>query len=288
MTDLSPEERMILHELAAGVASPAELASALDTDREAVLGPLADLRERGLVERQPAGYGLTRQGESQGGAETTPAVAPFETHTDRYDAWFEEHRAAYVSELAALQELLPVASPGVEIGVGTGRFAEPLGVEYGVDPSPAMLGRARKRGVTPLRGVAEALPLRTDTMALAVFVTTVCFVDDLDQALREARRILRPGGTLLVGFIARDSPLGRVYREKREENPFYKDATFESVSDLLDSLSAAGFCEPRMAQTLFSDPQELAGPDRVESGWGEGSFVVVAARVPVAESQRRG
>ncbi len=282
MTDLTPEERAVLHELAAdGEQSPDELAGTVETD--VILDRLQDLRERGLVERRDGVYRLTPTGGARIVPTAGPTVAPFESQTDRYEEWFANNRAAYESELAALRDLLPAASPGVEIGVGTGRFAEPLGVEYGVDPSPAMLGRARDRGVTVLRGVAEALPLRDDTVELALLVTTVCFVDDLDRTFREARRVLRPGGTVLAGFVARDSPLGRVYREKRDENPFYEDATFESVPDLLDSLSAAGFVETRTAQTLFSAPADLTGPDRVESGWGEGSFVAVAARVP--ESQ---
>jgi SAM-dependent methyltransferase len=211
-----------------------------------------------------------------------PITAPFETHTDRYDDWFDRHPAAYESELAALRAELPPVDPpdAVEIGVGTGRFAAPLDVGLGVDPSPAMLARAADRGVTPIRGVAEALPLHQDAVELAVLVTTICFVDDLDRTLAEAARALRPGGTLLVGFVDRDSPLGERYREKQAENPFYRDATFVSVPELLDGIDRAGFEPPSVTQTLFADPAALDGPDRVEDGWGEGSFVAVAASTP--------
>jgi SAM-dependent methyltransferase len=208
-----------------------------------------------------------------------PITTPFEEHTDRYDDWFDRHEAAHESELAALRAEFPATDPdpAVEIGVGTGRFAAPLGVGLGVDPAPAMLARAADRGVWPIRGVAEALPLRDDGVALALLVTTICFVDDLDRTLAEAARVLRPGGTLLVGFVDRDSPLGERYREKQAENPFYRDATFVSVPELLDALDRAGFEAPSVTQTLFTDPAALDGPDRVENGWGEGSFVAVAA-----------
>lgn len=210
-----------------------------------------------------------------------PITTPFEEHTDRYDDWFDRHPATHESELVALRAEFPATDPdrAVEIGVGTGRFAAPLGVELGVDPAPAMLARAADRGVTPIGGVAEALPLRADSADLALLVTTICFVDDLDRALAEAARVLRPGGTILVGFVDRDSPLGERYREKRVENPFYRDATFVSVPELFDALDVAGFQTPSVTQTLFTDPPALDGPDRVESGWGEGSFVAVAARV---------
>ena len=63
-----------------------------------------------------------------------PEVAPFETHHERYDAWFKKHEAAYVSELLALRPFVPWEGRGVEIGVGSGRFAAPLGVQVAALP----------------------------------------------------------------------------------------------------------------------------------------------------------
>ena len=68
----------------------------------------------------------------------------------------------------------------MEIGVGTGRFAEPLGFREGVEPSPAMAERARRRGLEVTDGVAENLPLPDATYDVALMVTTICFVDDLE------------------------------------------------------------------------------------------------------------
>jgi len=76
-----------------------------------------------------------------------PRVAPFEAHSQRYEAWFETHEAAYLSELLALRPFVPWEGRGIEIGVGSGRFAAPLGVPMGVDPSPAMLVHAAARGI---------------------------------------------------------------------------------------------------------------------------------------------
>lgn len=70
-----------------------------------------------------------------------PRIEPFEKHTDRYEAWFERHDAAYLSELLALRPFVPLCGRGLEIGVGSGRFAAPLGVQVGIDPSKAMLDR---------------------------------------------------------------------------------------------------------------------------------------------------
>lgn len=75
------------------------------------------------------------------------AAQVFDERAAEYDAWFDES-LLFAIELAALQELAtPLLGPKLEIGVGPGRFAEALGVEFGVDPALAPLALAKKRGV---------------------------------------------------------------------------------------------------------------------------------------------
>ena len=76
-----------------------------------------------------------------------PRIEAFEAHTQRYEAWFDQHQAAYLSELLALRALVPWSGRGLEIGVGTARFAAPLGIQVGIDPSPKMLELAATRGI---------------------------------------------------------------------------------------------------------------------------------------------
>ncbi|AGN02605.1 SAM-dependent methyltransferase [Salinarchaeum sp. Harcht-Bsk1] len=204
-------------------------------------------------------------------------VAPFEEHTDRYDGWFEDHEHAYRSELAALDRLVPATGHGVEIGVGTGRFAAPLGIQVGLDPSRKMLERARERGIDVVQGVAEALPFANGTFDTALLVTTICFVDDVAQTFSEAARILDPDGALVIGFIDANSPVGRIYREKQEQNPFYRDATFVTTAELVEALRTAGFGDLTFVQTIYEWPGEIDEPEPVESGYGEGSFVGIEA-----------
>lgn len=52
---------------------------------------------------------------------------PFEEYSDEYDEWFDANRHIYLSELEALKALVPMEQHGIEIGIGTGRFALPLG-----------------------------------------------------------------------------------------------------------------------------------------------------------------
>ena len=67
----------------------------------------------------------------------------FEESAREYDAWFDRHRLVYESELRALKRFMGSGGIGLEIGVGTGRFAVPLGIEVGVEPAAAMADLAR-------------------------------------------------------------------------------------------------------------------------------------------------
>jgi 7,8-dihydropterin-6-yl-methyl-4-(beta-D-ribofuranosyl)aminobenzene 5'-phosphate synthase len=101
-----------------------------------------------------------------------PRNSPFDEHHNRYESWFATHNAAYCSELLAVRSLLPRDGFGLEIGVGTGRFAAPLGISVGLDPSAAMLEHASARGIRVVRGVAEQLPFATGSFdyALSAFL----------------------------------------------------------------------------------------------------------------------
>jgi SAM-dependent methyltransferase len=204
-------------------------------------------------------------------------TAPFEAHHERYERWFEAHRAAYISELLALRPFVPWEGRGIEIGVGTGRFAGPLGVRVGLDPSDAMLARARARGIASVKGTAEALPFLDGSFDHALVVTTMCFVDSPDHMIAEVRRALRPGGRLVIGFIDRRSGVGQAYLERQSESVFYRDAVFYSPAEVGALLQARGFLVRAWGQTLFRPPAEIDDIEPARPGTGKGAFVVVAA-----------
>jgi SAM-dependent methyltransferase len=204
-------------------------------------------------------------------------IGPFEAHGERYEQWFETHRAAYVSELLALRPFIPSDGLGLEIGVGTARFAGPLGVPLGIDPSAAMLGLAAARGIETVRGTAEALPFRDGSFDYGLIVTTICFVDSPDGMIAEAHRVLRPDGRLVIGFIDRESGLGQTYFEQRAESVFYREAVFYSAAEVGQLLRAGGFIARAWGQTLVRPLAEITEIEPVRPGSGTGAFVVVAA-----------
>jgi len=205
----------------------------------------------------------------------SPGMVPFVRHHRRYDRWFDRHRAAYVSELLAARALLPWEGRGLEIGVGTGRFAGPLGVAFGVDPALEVLDYARGRGVTVARAVAEALPFRDAAFDHALVVTTLCFAADAGAMLREAARVLRPRGPIVVGFIDRESPLGREYLAHQAENVFYRHATFFAAAEVEALLHESGFGGLSWVQTLYGRLPGVREVAPLRDGTGQGAFLVV-------------
>jgi ubiquinone/menaquinone biosynthesis C-methylase UbiE len=116
------------------------------------------------------------------------------------------------------QNLLAGATGRVlEIGAGTG-VNLPLyngGIESLVltEPEPAMVRRLQRAANehTPeakvLRAPAEDLPFEDDSFDAVVSTLVLCGVDDQPRALREARRVLRPGGQLLfLEHVQSDDP----------------------------------------------------------------------------------
>ncbi len=202
-------------------------------------------------------------------------IDTYENYPEEYDAWFDKHEWAYKSELAAVQALLPEFGDALEVGVGTGRFAVPLGIKKGIDPSARMLDIARLRGLDADEGVCEKLPYADASFDLVLIVTALWLADDPRKCLSEIHRVLRPGGYVLVGFVDRESALGRKYEEKRDKSRFYADARLLSADEILSMLDEAGFSDVECVQTLFKDPAEVDALEPVKPGWGEGSFVVM-------------
>lgn len=184
---------------------------------------------------------------------------PFDAHADRYDQWFESPRgrAIFALEAAALRELLgPKKGRWLEVGVGSGRFAVALGVEEGVDPSPAALAYAARRGVRTRLGRAEALPWPEAVFDGALMVVTICFVEDPSKALAECRRVLRPGGRLLTGLVPADSPWGRLYAQKaRQGHLFYTPAKFYTCEQVARLAEAEGLAFRDARSALLAPPE---------------------------------
>lgn len=207
-----------------------------------------------------------------------PRTAPFEAYHRRYDDWFVRHAAAYQSELLAVRALLPRQGGGLSVGVGTGRFAAPLGVRVGLDPAGGVLDYAVNRGISAVQGIAEALPFANASFDYVLSVTTICFVDDPRTMMAEAHRVLKPGGDLVIGFIDRSSDLGQHYLAHQAENVFYRKATFFSAIEVEQLLLDSHFSAPTWVQTLSKPLVDTLDIEPLTVGHGQGAFVVAKAK----------
>jgi ubiquinone/menaquinone biosynthesis C-methylase UbiE len=89
--------------------------------------------------------------------------------------------------------------PGLNLPFYSGRATQILGI----DPSPRLLARAGARSgtaavpVTLVEGSAEQIPLAGASVDTVVMTWVACSIPDVERALAEVRRVLRPGGRLL-------------------------------------------------------------------------------------------
>jgi len=143
-----------------------------------------------------------------------------------------------------------------DLGCGTGPTAAALAPfvarVVAVDESEAMLAAARERigqhdNVELRGGRLEALPLDDGALDLAVLSLVLHFVVDPAAVLREAARVLRPGGALLVVDMEPHE------REEYRATMGHLWLGF-SAEQLAEWLDGAGFAAPRIVP-LAPDPQ---------------------------------
>jgi demethylmenaquinone methyltransferase/2-methoxy-6-polyprenyl-1,4-benzoquinol methylase len=222
-----------------------------------------------------------------------------EQRRQRVSAWFDAAAADYdwINRAMSLgsgdryrrQALLRVGlAPGMSLldaGTGTGAVAAaaqqivgPRGRVVALDPSLGMMGRAKARGVRHrVRGIAESLPFASDRFDRLSMGFALRHVADLRATFEEYRRVLAPGGALLLleitppasplahrllGFyLGRVVPLlarlGHGGRTSRELWEYYWDTIENCVPPgvILAALGEAGFerCERHVEVGIFSE-----------------------------------
>ncbi|OFW40625.1 MAG: hypothetical protein A3J29_20795 [Acidobacteria bacterium RIFCSPLOWO2_12_FULL_67_14b] len=137
------------------------------------------------------------------------------TPEEAYALWAPDypprpHNRLMAVEQAAVTDLLPDLRglTVLDAGCGTGRYlrlcAERGATAIGVDLSAAMLSHARHESLRLVRGRLLALPL--DTMSVDAVVCGLALGDvaELDVAIAEFARVLRPGGTLVYSMVHPD------------------------------------------------------------------------------------
>lgn len=138
----------------------------------------------------------------------------------------------------------------LEIAIGTGRNLAFYAADVrltGIDLSPAMLELARQRGAALGRAVdlrlgdAQALPFDDASFDAVVSTLALCTIPDPGRAVAEARRVLRPGGRIVLLDHVR-SPSRAVRLVQRLLDPILvRFAGDHLLRELVEHVEAAGF-----------------------------------------------
>jgi len=208
-------------------------------------------------------------------------IRAFDSLAWAYDSWFEqEGRLIFALEVEALKQVLPLLSkPWIEIGIGSGRFAQALGIDVGLDPSSQLLKIARNRGVRVLLGRGEEAPFKDGSFGAIFFIVTLCFVDSPERILSEAARLLKSQGKVVLGLVLKESPWGQLYqREKETGHRFYRHATFYNYAEVEMLLMQTGFSIEKVASTLFQNPGKVNHIELPRQGFfADAGFSVILA-----------
>jgi SAM-dependent methyltransferase len=208
-------------------------------------------------------------------------INPFDDPAAEYDAWFdEEGKLIFDIEVNAFQEILPILpEPWLEIGVGSGRFAQALGIDRGIEPSNNLARIARQRGITTFEGRGEQKIFEEATFGTIFLITTLCFLNSPLEVLKEAYRILKPEGKIVLGVVLKDNPWGQHYQQKKTEgHRIYKYARFYRCNEVARLTLQAGFIGERIVSTLFQKPGEVQHMEEPKEGYyNDAGFVIVVA-----------
>ncbi len=230
---------------------------------------------------------------------------PFDEYADQYDTWFLRNRNVLESEVLLLRHFLSDPGRALSVGCGSGLFEHLLRSEHGIDirfgvePAESMARIAEKRGMTIERGTAENLPFDAAEFDTLLLNGIPSYVDDLERAFREAHRVLKSGGQIIVADVPAESSFGLLYRlaglRQTWEDPylakvvpahpypveFVKDAKWRTTDEKAALLKVVGFVDLKYAQTLTRHPRY--SDDSVEKpveGFDRGDYVAIQARKP--------
>jgi len=180
-------------------------------------------------------------------------LADYSTQALAYDST----RAASPSVLEPLRAALADA-PGcrlADIGGGTGNYSLALRAEgwepVVVDRSNEMLAHAAAKGLATIVADARALPIEAESFDAAMLVSMLHHVDSPEQALAEARRVLRPEGRLAVMLFAREDIADAWCLHYFPSSRTWMNETHMPLAQLMEELPGA-----RRIPVVYSDLQD--------------------------------
>lgn len=213
-----------------------------------------------------------------------------------YDSWYLTQTGCFVDKVetaAALTLLTPKNDMRLlDIGCGTGNFSLKLARQgcrvTGIDIAQNMLAQAQAKAAS------AGLPIEFYKMDCArmgfadnSFDTVLSmaafeFVADARQAYNEMKRVVKPGGIIVIGTIQQGGAWANLYQSDACAATAYAHACFKTKADLtaLDPKNVEGtaeclFLPPGLAETAYTLPAERESRNNGTTG----GFVCVKYRV---------
>jgi malonyl-CoA O-methyltransferase len=182
-----------------------------------------------------------------------------------YDGRAVVQRTIQDRMLALVSEAAPRARRALDVGAGTGALlahlaaARPGLAPAAVDLAPGMAAAARTRvpGALVAAADAEALPFRSGSFDLVVSTSALQWLERLEPAFREARRVLAPGGVLAVALFGAGTlrELKDAWRAAAGDSA--RTHRFFSLDEVASALAAAGLA----ARAVFEEELVEHHPD---------------------------
>jgi ubiquinone/menaquinone biosynthesis C-methylase UbiE len=156
----------------------------------------------------------------------------------------------------------------LEIGIGSGLnlpfYGPGVGEIIGLEPSPKLLGfaraaaRERNRALALIEGSAEAIPIESASIDTVLTTWTMCSIPNVDAALAEMRRVLRPNGRLLFVEHGR-APEPRVQWWQDRLTPMWRRVAGGCHLNraVADSVTRAGFRLERLDMGYMPGPKPM-------------------------------
>lgn len=212
-------------------------------------------------------------------------MAIFDKEAETYDSWYQTTMGHYVfsKESTLLSNMIGEVSGKkiLEVGCATGIHSRLLQRDdndiTGVDISVEMINQANKYQSSNLRfSVMDALSLefKDDTFDIVFSATMIEFVREKETLFKELLRVLKPGGTLVIGTIQKNSSFYELYQTPFfQENTVFKYASFLTLEEL-KALGPNAFVTHD--ECLFNTPKELEQNDCLDDIKRDkpGSFLV--------------
>lgn len=204
----------------------------------------------------------------------------FNQFYEDYDSWYDTQAGAFVDQVettCAFDLLQPASNDRVlDIGCGTGNFSLKLArmncQVSGVDIAEKMLMQAQEKAQKEQLEIdfyhldAKKLPFLDASFDKVISMAAFEFIEKPKIVFDEMMRVLRPGGTMVIGTIEKGGEWEKLYSSDACKQTAYEQATFLTADDLIalndgqyTSISRCLFVPPMASEEIYTLENEKKG-----------------------------